>query len=395
MSKTIAINAGSSSLKWQLYQMPDEIVLAKGLIERIGLHQSKSTVKFNGQSESQTVDIPDHTKAVKVLLDDLLRLNIIDSYQEITGIGHRIVAGGEYFNQSTVVGEKELALIEELSALAPLHNPGAAAGIRAFMELLPGVTSVAVFDTAFHTTMKDYTYLYPIPRKYYNELKVRKYGAHGTSHQYVAQEAAKLLGKPLDQLKLITAHIGNGVSITANYHGESVDTSMGFTPLAGPMMGTRSGDIDPAIIPYLIANDDELNDAADVIDMLNKKSGLGGVSEISSDMRDIEDGLQAKNKDAVLAYNMFIDRIKKFIGQYLAVLNGADAIVFTAGMGENGYLMRQDVIEAMSWFGMKLDPEKNVFGYHGEISTPDSLIKVLVIPTDEELMIARDVERLK
>ncbi|CAM4108205.1 acetate kinase [Streptococcus penaeicida] len=395
MSKTIAINAGSSSLKWQLYQMPEETVLAQGIIERIGLNDSISTVKFDGKKEEQITDIPDHTEAVKILLNDLIHFNIISSYDEITGVGHRIVAGGEYFNDSVLVDEKVVEQVEELAALAPLHNPGAAAGIRAFREILPDITSVCVFDNAYHMTMQKHTYLYPIPQKYYKEHKVRKYGAHGTSHKYVAQEAAKMVGRPVEELKIITAHIGNGVSITANYHGESVDTSMGFTPLAGPMMGTRSGDIDPAIIPYIIERDPELKDAADAINMLNKQSGLGGVSGISSDMRDIEAGLQEKNPEAVLAYNMFIDRIKKYIGQYFAVLNGADVLVFTAGMGENAPLMRQDVIAGLSWFGMELDPEKNVFGYRGEITTPESKVKVLVISTDEELCIARDVERLR
>ncbi|WP_411198191.1 acetate kinase [Streptococcus iniae] len=395
MSKTIAINAGSSSLKWQLYQMPEETVLAQGVIERIGLKNSISTVKFDGKKEEQITDIPDHTTAVKILLNDLLHFNIMSSYDEITGVGHRIVAGGEYFKESVVVDEDVVTKVEELSALAPLHNPGAVAGIRAFRELLPDITSVCVFDTSFHTTMAKHTYLYPIPQKYYTENKVRKYGAHGTSHKYVAEEAAKMLGRPLEELKLITAHIGNGVSITANYHGKSIDTSMGFTPLAGPMMGTRSGDIDPAIIPYLIAQVPEFKDAADVVNMLNKESGLGGVSGISSDMRDIEAGLEQNNPDAVLAYNIFVDRIKKFVGQYFAVLNGADALVFTAGMGENGPLMRQDVVNGLSWFGMEVDPEKNVFGFRGDISTPESKVKVLVISTDEELCIARDVERLK
>lgn len=395
MSKTIAINAGSSSLKWQLYQMPEETVLAQGIIERIGLENSISTVKFNGQKEEDITDIPDHSTAVKILLNDLIHLGIIASYDEITGVGHRIVAGGEFFTDSVLVDEKVVERVEELAALAPLHNPGAAAGIRAFREILPDITSVCVFDNAYHMTMQQHTYLYPIPQKYYTEHKVRKYGAHGTSHKYVANEAAKMLNRPVEELKIITAHIGNGVSITANYHGESVDTSMGFTPLAGPMMGTRSGDIDPAIIPYIIERDPELKDAADAVNMLNKKSGLGGVSGISSDMRDIEAGLQEHNPEAVLAYNMFIDRIKKYIGQYFAVLNGADVLVFTAGMGENAPLMRQDVIAGMSWFGMELDTEKNVFGYRGEISTPDSKVKVLVISTDEELCIARDVERLR
>ncbi|MGT2907962.1 acetate kinase [Streptococcus dentiloxodontae] len=395
MSKTIAINAGSSSLKWQLYQMPEEEVLAKGLIERIGLKDSISTVKFDDQSEVQTLDIHDHTQAVEILLKDLIHLGIIKDFNEITGAGHRIVAGGEYFKESTVVDDDALAKIEELSALAPLHNPGAAAGIRAFKKLLPNITSVAVFDTAFHTTMNDYTYLYPIPLHYYEDYKVRKYGAHGTSHQYVAQEAAKYMNRPLEELKLITAHIGNGVSITANYHGKSVDTSMGFTPLAGPMMGTRSGDIDPAIIPYLIKNDPELKDAADVIEVLNKKSGLLGVSGASSDMRDIEAGIQKQDKASVLAYNIYVDRIKKYLGQYFAVLNGADAIVFTAGVGENAWSLRRDVLEGLTWFGITVDPEKNVFGYYGDITKPESKVKVLVIPTDEELVIARDVERLK
>lgn len=395
MTKTIAINAGSSSLKWQLYEMPDEVVIAKGLIERIGLKDSRSTVKFNGTSDTQTLDIVDHTQAVTILLEDLKRHGIIEDYDEITGVGHRVVAGGEYFKKSALVTEEVIEQVEELSLLAPLHNPGAAAGIRAFREILPDIVSVVVFDTSFHTTMPRHAYLYPIPQKYYQKYKVRKYGAHGTSHKYVAQEAAKMLGRPLEELKLITAHVGNGVSVTANYHGESMDTSMGFTPLAGPMMGTRSGDIDPAIISYLIAQDPELKDAADVVDMLNKQSGLLGVSGISSDMRDIEDGLQRHDPNAVLAYNIFIDRLKKFIGQYLAVLNGADAIVFTAGMGENAPMMRQDIIQGLSWFGMEIDPAKNVFGHVGEITTPDSRVKVLVVPTDEELMIARDVEFFK
>ena len=375
--------------------MPEETVLAAGIIERIGLKDSISTVKYDGKKESETLDIPNHTVAVKILLEDLIKHDIIANYEEITGIGHRVVAGGEIFKESAIIGQKEIQQIEELSALAPLHNPAHVAAIRAFEDVLPDVLNVAVFDTAFHTTMPEHAYLYPIPQKYYTENKVRKYGAHGTSHFYVAHEAAKVLGRPIEELKLITAHIGNGVSITANYHGESVDTSMGFTPLAGPMMGTRSGDIDPAIIPYLIENVPELKDAADVVNMLNKQSGLLGVSGYSSDMRDIESGLEEKNPNAVLAYNIFIDRIKKFIGQYMAVLNGADAIVFTAGMGENAPLMRNDVIAGLSWFGIEIDPAKNVFGNFGDISTPESKVRVLVIPTNEELVIARDVERLK
>ncbi|MGT2829061.1 acetate kinase [Streptococcus hillyeri] len=395
MSKTIAINAGSSSLKWQLYNMPEEEVLASGLIERIGLKDSVSTVKFAGNKESETLDIHDHHQAVKILLDDLIRFEIIANYDEITGVGHRVVAGGEIFKESTIIGEKEILEIEALSALAPLHNPAHVAAIRAFEEVLPEVLNVAVFDTAFHTTMPAKAYRYPVPKAYYTENQVRKYGAHGTSHFYVSQEAAKYLGKPVEELKVITAHIGNGVSITAVDGGKSVDTSMGFTPLAGPMMGTRSGDIDPALIPYLVAERPELADAAAVVNALNKESGLLGISGKSSDMRDIIAGYEAGDEDATLAFDMYIDRLKKYISQYFGVLNGADALVFTAGVGENSAPVRQAVVEGLTWFGMELDPEKNVFGAVGEISTVDSKVKVLVIPTDEELVIARDVERLK
>ena len=395
MSKTISINAGSSSLKWQLYQMPEEKVLAKGLLERIGLKDSISTVKFDGRSEKQVLDIEDHTQAVKILLDDLKRFNIIESYDEITGVGHRVVAGGEYFKDSALVDEEVIQKVEELSLLAPLHNPANAAGIRAFREILPDITSVVVFDTSFHTTMPEKAYRYPIPTKYYTENKVRKYGAHGTSHEYVAKEAAKILERPIEELKLITCHIGNGASITAVDKGVSVDTSMGFTPLGGVMMGTRTGDIDPAIIPYLMQYTDDFNTPEDISRVLNRESGLLGVSEKSSDMRDIHEAMRAGDAKAQLANDIFVDRIQKYIGQYLAVLNGADAIIFTAGIGENSVTIRELVINGISWFGCNVDPEKNVRGAKGVISSPDAKVKVLVIPTDEELVIARDVERFK
>ena len=395
MSKTISINAGSSSLKWQLYLMPEEKVLAKGLLERIGLKDSISTVKFDGRSEKQVLDIADHTQAVKILLDDLKRFNIIESYDEITGVGHRVVAGGEYFKDSALVDEEVIQKVEELSLLAPLHNPANAAGIRAFREILPDITSVVVFDTSFHTTMPEKAYRYPIPTKYYTENKVRKYGAHGTSHEYVAKEAAKVLGRPIEELKLITCHIGNGASITAVNKGVSVDTSMGFTPLGGVMMGTRTGDIDPAIIPYLMQYTDDFNTPEDISRVLNRESGLLGVSEKSSDMRDIHEAMRSGDAKAQLANDIFVDRIQKYIGQYLAVLNGADAIIFTAGIGENSVTIRELVINGISWFGCNVDPEKNVRGAEGVISNPDAKVKVLVIPTDEELVIARDVERFK
>ena len=394
MTKTLAVNAGSSSMKWQMYEMPEEKVLAKGLIERIGLKDSIVTVKFGEQKEERVFDIPNHTEAVEVLLEDLKRLKIVEEFTEITGVGHRVVAGGEIFQKSTVVTPEVLQQVKDLSALAPLHNPANAAGIEAFLNLLPDATSVVVFDTAFHTTMPEKAFRYPLPKKYYTDYAVCKYGAHGTSHMYVSQEAAKLLGKPIEETKIITAHIGNGASLTAVKGGKSIDTSMGFTPLAGVMMGTRTGEMDPSVFPYLIENDSELKDAQGVVDMMNKESGLYGVSGISSDMRDI---IAAKDTDtdAKLAFEMYVDRIQKFIGQYLAVLNGADALVFTAGIGENSVPVREAILSGLTWFGIEVDPEKNVFGVEGEISTPHSRVKVFVIPTDEELVIARDVEALK
>ncbi|KZK36981.1 Acetate kinase [Lactococcus cremoris] len=394
MSKTLAVNAGSSSMKWQMYEMPEEKVLAKGLIERIGLKDSIITVKFGDQKEERVFDIPDHTEAVHVLLDDLKRLSIVEEFTEITGVGHRVVAGGELFKKSTVVTPEVLQQVKDLSALAPLHNPANAAGIEAFLNLLPDATSVVVFDTAFHTTMPEKAFRYPLPKKYYIEHAVRKYGAHGTSHEYVAHEAAKLLGKPIEETKIITAHIGNGASITAINGGKSVDTSMGFTPLAGVMMGTRTGEMDPSVFPYIIENDSELKNAQDVVDMMNKKSGLFGVSGISSDMRDII-AAKDENPDAQLAFEMYVDRIQKYIGQYLAVLNGADALVFTAGIGENSVPVRAAILEGLSWFGIEVDPDKNDWGAVGEISKASSRVKIYVIPTDEELVIARDVESLK
>ena len=291
--------------------------------------------------------------------------------------------------------EDALAKIEELSALAPLHNPGAASGIRAFKELLPDITSVAVFDTAFHTSMPEVAYRYPVPNRYYTDYQVRKYGAHGTSHQYVSQEAAKLLGKPIEETKIITAHVGNGVSITAVDGGKSVDTSMGLTPLGGVMMGTRTGDLDPAIIPFIIDREPDMADAERIRHVFNKESGLLGISEKSSDMRDIIAGKEAGDEKCALAYNLYVDRLRKYIAQYFGVLNGADAIVFTAGIGENSADVRASVLDGLTWFGIEVDPEKNVFGHVGDITTAESAVKVFVIPTDEELVIARDVERLK
>lgn len=395
MTKTLAINAGSSSLKWQLYEMPEETVLAKGLVERIGLRDSVIRVQFDGKEESYKLDVKDHVQAVKLLVEDMMRLEIIKEISEITGIGHRVVAGGESFKQSVKITDEVLEQIESLAELAPLHNPANAAGIRAFKELLPTATAVAVFDTAFHTTLPEKAYRYPLPTHYYKDFAVRKYGAHGTSHMYVSQQAAKFLDKPIEDTKLITAHIGNGVSLSAIRGGISVDTTMGFTPLAGLMMGTRVGDMDASVIPYLLGRSEKFKDAQQIIDEMNQKSGLLGISENSSDMRDIVSAMEKGDDKSRLAFEMYIDRIQKYIGSYLAVLNGADALVFTAGVGENGSEVREAVVNGLSWFGLALDPAKNIRGAVGEISMQDSKVKVLVIPTDEELVIARDVEKIQ
>lgn len=393
MAKTIAINAGSSSLKWQLYEMPAEEVVAKGIVERIGLNDSIFTIKYgNDQKYEKTLDIKDHEVAVKMLLDQLIELGILDSYDEITGVGHRVVQGGEYFDQSVVIDEDVLEKIEALADFAPLHNPANLMGINAFRELLPNVINVAVFDTAFHASMPESNARYSIPKEYKEQYGVRKYGAHGTSHRYVAERAAAMLDRPLEDLKLITCHLGNGASITAVENGKSVDTSMGFTPLAGVTMGTRSGDVDPAVLQYLM---DKLNIGIDeMLDILNKKSGLLGLTGISSDMRDLEDNMD--NEDVKIALDIFADRIRKYIGSYVTTMNGVDAIVFTAGIGENDANARANVINGMTWFGCEVDPEKNnVRGEEKVISTDDSKVKVLLVPTDEELVIARDVESLR
>lgn len=394
MSKTIAINAGSSSLKWQLYQMPEETVVAKGIVERIGLKDSIFTIKYGeDQKFEQIIDINDHEVAVKMLLDQLIELNILGAYDEITGVGHRVVHGGEDFPDSVVITDEVMERIQALAEFAPLHNPANLMGITAFKKILPEIISVAVFDTSFHATMPKHNYLYSLPLEYYNEFKVRKYGFHGTSHRYVSERAAEMLGKPIEELKIITCHLGNGASITAVDGGKSVDTSMGFTPLAGVTMGTRSGDIDPAVLPYLMEKLDLNID--EMVDVLNKKSGLLGLTNgLSSDMRDIQSNLD--KPEVQTAYNIFIDRIRKYIGSYVTVMNGVDAIVFTAGIGENAVGVRKDIIDGMTWFGCEIDDDKNnVHGEEAVISTDDSKIKLLLVPTDEELMIARDVERLK
>ena len=393
MSKTIAINAGSSSLKWQLFEMPQEEVIASGIVERIGLNDSIFTIKY-GESEkfNETLDINDHEFAVNRIFEKMIELNIIGSFDEITGAGHRVVAGGEDFKESALIDDEALAKIEALAEFAPLHNPAEAKVIRIFQKLVPGAVNVAVFDTSFHTTMPAVNYLYSIPMEYYDKYQARKYGAHGTSHRYVADRAADMLGKDIKDLKIITCHLGNGASITAVDGGKSIDTSMGFTPLAGVTMGTRAGDIDASLLPYLMEKEG-LTDIKDMVDILNKKSGLLGLSGISSDMREVE---ESDSENAKLALEIFNNRVQKYIGSYIAAMNGVDAIVFTAGIGENGVEVREEIINGITWFGCEVDKEKNnVRGKEVVISTDDSKVKVLLIPTDEEVMIARDVEALK
>ena len=391
MAKTLAINAGSSSLKFQLLEMPAETVIAKGQIERIGLPESVFTMKFNGEKTEIVRDIADHKEAIEEMLEQFRAQNVADK-SEITGVGHRVVAGGEWFNKSVIVDEEVLHKIHRLADYAPLHNPANATGIEVFQELLPDAISVAVFDTAFHQTLPRENYLYPLPYEYYTKYGARKYGAHGTSHRYVAERTADILGKPLEELKIITLHLGAGASITAIKDGKSFDTSMGFTPLAGLMMATRAGDVDPSLIYYIQEREGLSN--GEMLKILNNKSGLLGVSTLSSDMRDLEE-VADTNEHAKLALDMFLNRVIRYLGQYTFEMGGVDAIVFTAGIGENAANVREDIIDRLDFLGIKLDKEaNNVRGVERVISTDDSTAKVLLVPTNEELEIARDVERL-
>lgn len=393
MAKIIAINAGSSSLKFQLFEMPSEEVITKGIVERIGIKDSIFTISVNGEKNKEVTDIPNHDVAVKILLDKLTSLGIIQSLDEIEGIGHRVVHGGEEFNDSVLITEEVLNKIEVLSELAPLHNPANLTGIRAFQQVLPNVPAIAVFDTAFHQTMPENSFLYSLPYEYYKKYGIRKYGFHGTSHKYVSQRAAEMLGRPVEHLRLISCHLGNGASIAAIEGGKSIDTSMGFTPLAGVTMGTRSGNIDPALIPYIMEKKNK--NADQVLDVLNKESGMLGVSGFSSDLRDIEDEAEKGNERAELALKVFADRIHKYIGSYAARMCGVDAIIFTAGIGENSSAIRARVLQGLEFMGIYWDPALNkVRGEEAFVSYPHSPVKVMVIPTDEEVMIARDVVRL-
>ena len=389
--KIISINAGSSSLKYSLFNMDDESVISSGVFERIGIDGSKYAIKYNGEKIEQEIEINTHTDAVKMLLEKLVDLGIIKSLDEISGVGHRIVHGGSKYSESVLVTDEVIEDIGNLKEFAPLHNPAHLLGINAFREVLPDVPMTVVFDTAFHQTMDEVSYLYPVPYKWYEDYQVRKYGAHGTSHRYIADTYKELAGK--DQYKIISCHIGNGGSITAIKDGKCVDTSMGFTPLAGIMMGTRSGDIDPSIVPYVMEK--EGKNASEIIEDLNKKSGLLGLSQISSDMRDIVEKCDEGDPKALVARNKYVRRVVDYIAQYYVLLGGVDAIVFTAGVGENNVPIRRLICEQLACLGVEIDLDlNNTRGEILKISTDNSSIDVYIIPTDEELMIARDTLRL-
>ena len=388
----LVINCGSSSLKFQLIQSDTEEVLGKGLCERIGIDGSRIVYTPAGKDKI-TIEspMPDHTDAIKLVLDCLTddKNGVIKSLSEIHAVGHRVVHGGEKFASSVLVDDEVIKAIEECNELAPLHNPANLIGIRVCKELMPGVPMVAVFDTAFHQTMPAKAYLYGLPYEAYTENKIRRYGFHGTSHSYVSKRVAEIMGKKPEELKTIVCHLGNGSSICAVDGGKSVDTSMGFTPLAGLLMGTRCGDIDPAILEYYAGKNNL--DLHQVTDVLNKKSGVLGISGVSSDFRDLEEGSAAGNDRCTKALDTFMYQVAKFVGSYAAAMNGVDTIVFTAGVGENSGSTRKGICDYLGYLGIEIDEEAN--GKRGEeilISTPDSKVKVYVIPTNEELMIARD-----
>ena len=385
--KILAVNAGSSSLKFTAYEMPEETNLISGVFERIGMEDSFYTIKFNGEKIKKEIDLPNHEVAFKTLMDELIDNGVVKNYDEIKGIGHRIVQGGSYFDKTVVVDEDVVSKIDELAALAPLHNPAAIVGIRAAQAVVPNATQTVVFDTAFHQTMPEENYMYALPYEWCEEYQIRKYGAHGTSHKYVAARMNEILGRY--NTRLITCHIGNGASISAVEEGRCIDTSMGLTPNAGLIMGTRCGDIDATIVPYMM---DKLKINSKKMDeILNKKSGLLGISGESSDSRDIEDGINRGNERCILAQKMYVRRIIDYIAKYYVELGGCDAIVFTAGVGENSIHTRHEVLDGLKVLGIEIDDEaNNVRGEERLITTENSSIPCYIIPTNEELMIARD-----
>ena len=395
--KILVLNCGSSSIKYALYNMDDKSVMTSGGAERVGLDEAFVKVKMpDGTKKKVMHDIPEHTEGVKFIFSLLTdpEIGVIKSLDEIDAVGHRMVHGGEKFNKSVVLNDEVLEVFKSVSDLAPLHNPANLKGVKAVSELMPGLPQVGVFDTAFHQTMPAHSYLYAIPYELYEKYGVRRYGFHGTSHRYVSQRVCEFLGVNYNEKKIITCHIGNGGSVAAVENGKCVDTSMGLTPLEGLMMGTRSGDIDGGAVTFL---EKKLGlDADGMSNLLNKKSGVLGITGISSDMREIDDAIANGNERAKLALDMYNYRIKKYVGAYAAAMGGCDIIVFTAGVGENQYQMREAVCENMEYMGVKFDKEKNktVRGVEEVISTPDSKVTVCVIPTDEELMIATDTMNL-
>ena len=385
--KIMSINAGSSSLKFSLFDMDTENVLVSGLFERIGIEGSCYTIKNSEFKIKQDAELNNHSDAVKILLDKLIELKIINSLEELDGIGHRVVHGGDKYTDSVVVSDQVVEDIIRFSDYAPLHNPAHAVCIKAFREVLPNTPMTVVFDTAFHQTIAKDRYLYAVPYEWYEKHHVRKYGAHGTSHRYIAKKLAEELGR--DDLKIICCHLGNGSSISAIKDGKCVDTSMGFTPLAGVVMGTRSGDIDVSLVPYVMEK--EGKSVGEIMDSLNKKSGFLGISELSSDSRDIENAVKEGNEQAALAQKMFVNSVVKYISQYYVELGGCDVIAFTAGIGENSAPTRLEIIEQLACLGIKLDVEaNNVRGEVKCLSSADSTSMVYLVPTNEELMIAMD-----
>lgn len=390
MEKVLAINSGSSSFKYKLFSLPDEKVIAKGMADRVGLDDASFEIKLaDGTKHVEKTEIPDQEAAVSLLLKFLKQFNVVEDLNEIVGVGHRVVNGGEFFKDSTIITKENLHEIYELEDYAPLHNPAEGRGIEAFMNVLPNVPQVAVFDTTYHRALDPVHYLYSLPYEYYEKYGVRKYGAHGTSVRYVAPRAADMMGKDLKDLKLIVCHLGSGASITAVKDAKSYDTSMGFSPLAGITMATRLGDIDPSLIQHLMHVEHKSMD--EMIYMLNHKSGLLGLSGISPDMRDVR---ESDSDRAKLARNIFINRIVRYVGSYIAEMGGVDGIIFTAGIGEHDTGVREAVMDAFKYMGVDPDYEANNKISEGFITKPDSKVKVMVIPTNEELMIERDVVRL-
>ncbi|NIA23332.1 MAG: acetate/propionate family kinase [Proteobacteria bacterium] len=392
----LVINSGSSSIKYQYFKKGETTPIVKGIIERVGMEGAiLSHTKKGLDKLKKVLPVENHKKGIEIILDMLedKKYGALKSLSEIKAVGHRVVHGGEAFSGSVLIDDDVIKALEDCTELAPLHNPPNLLGINAIRELLPGIPNVAVFDTAFHSTLPKHAYIYAIPYKYYEKYKIRRYGFHGTSHDYVSTEGAKMLGTTRDKLKIVTCHLGNGSSIAAVDRGKSVDTSLGFGTMCGIPMGTRAGDIDPAIVPFLMEK--EGFSATEMRDILYKKSGLLGISEISSDMRDIEKKAMEGDEKAALSLKIFAYYVKKYIGMYAAVMNGLDLVIFTAGIGENGWEMREMILSDMEFLGIKLDRSRNRFrGEQKIITTEDSRVKVAVVPTNEELMIARDTEKI-